>query len=79
MPLWEVTVMVVVPSFTPVTTPVSETVAMSASSLSQVKSVRSPNVVLAGTMLRVSVSVSPMATRWVSGMVKSCTGAMTVT
>ena len=56
-----------------------DTVATSSSLLSQVKSVRSPNVVLAGTMLRVSVSVSPMATRWVSGMVKSCTGAMTVT
>ena len=39
MPLWEVTVMVAVPSLTPVTTPVSETVAMPSSLLSQVKSV----------------------------------------
>ena len=39
MPLWEVTVMVAVPSLTPVTTPVSDTVAMPSSLLSQVKSV----------------------------------------
>ena len=39
MPLWEVTVMVAVPSLTPVTTPVADTVAMPSSLLSQVKSV----------------------------------------
>ena len=39
MPLWEVTVMVAVPSLTPVTTPVSDTVAIASSLLSQVKSV----------------------------------------